>query len=42
MPSQNQIRERITATIVEALKTGGLPPWRSLGPPTPTPDFPAT
>ena len=28
MPSQNEIRQRITSTIVEALKGGGLPPWR--------------
>ena len=28
MPSQNEIRERITNTIVEALKSGKLPPWR--------------
>ena len=28
MATQNQIRERITNTIVEALKSGGLPPWR--------------
>jgi len=28
MPSQNQIRERITNTIVESLKQGGLAPWR--------------
>ena len=28
MPSQNEIRERITHTIIEALTKGGLPPWR--------------
>jgi antirestriction protein ArdC len=28
MPSQNEIRERITNTIIDALKSGGLPPWR--------------
>lgn len=28
MPSQNEIRQRITNTIVQALKSGGLPPWR--------------
>lgn len=28
MPTQNEIRERITSTIVEALKSGKLPPWR--------------
>lgn len=28
MPSQNEIRERITNTIAEALKSGSLPPWR--------------
>ena len=28
MPSQNEIRERITKTIVEALSMGGLAPWR--------------
>lgn len=28
MPTQNEIRSKITETIVEALKSGGLPPWR--------------
>jgi len=28
MPTQNEIRERITHTIIEALEKGGLPPWR--------------
>ncbi|HWB09929.1 MAG TPA: ArdC family protein [Pirellulales bacterium] len=28
MRSQSQIRESVTSRIVEALKTGGLPPWR--------------
>jgi len=28
MPTQNEIREQITHTIVEALEKGGLPPWR--------------
>jgi len=28
MSSQNEIRERITHTIIEALEKGGLPPWR--------------
>jgi antirestriction protein ArdC len=28
MPSQNEIRAKITNTIVEALKSGKLPPWR--------------
>ena len=28
MPSQNEIREKITHTIIEALSKGGLPPWR--------------
>lgn len=28
MPSQNQIRERITNTIIESLKSGNLAPWR--------------
>ena len=28
MPSQNEIRTKITAQIVEALEAGGLPPWR--------------
>ena len=28
MPSQNEIRQRITSTIVESLKSGKLPPWR--------------
>ncbi len=28
MPSQQQIRESITSTIVEALRNGNLPPWR--------------
>jgi antirestriction protein ArdC len=28
MTSQNEIRERITSTIIKALTKGGLPPWR--------------
>ena len=28
MPTQNEIRDRITTTIIEALKGGKLPPWR--------------
>lgn len=28
MPSQNELREQITTTIIGALKSGGLPPWR--------------
>ncbi len=28
MPSQDQIRNQITKQIIEALETGGLPPWR--------------
>ena len=28
MPSQNEIRAKITNTVVEALKSGQLPPWR--------------
>lgn len=28
MPSQAQLRESITHQIIEALKSGGLPPWR--------------
>jgi antirestriction protein ArdC len=28
MQSQNDIRQTITATIIDALKSGGLPPWR--------------
>ncbi len=28
MSSQNEIREKITKTIIEALTKGGLPPWR--------------
>lgn len=28
MPTQNQIRESITNQIIDALKNGGLPPWR--------------
>ena len=28
MPSQQEIRQQITSTIVESLKTGNLPPWR--------------
>ncbi|NLS97542.1 MAG: DUF1738 domain-containing protein [Planctomycetaceae bacterium] len=28
MPSQNEIRQTITSTIVENLKSGTLPPWR--------------
>jgi antirestriction protein ArdC len=40
MPSQNEIRERITATIVEALQSGGLPPWRKPWKPDPNCGFP--
>jgi antirestriction protein ArdC len=29
MPNQNEIRERITKTIIEALESGNLPPWRT-------------
>jgi antirestriction protein ArdC len=28
MPSQNEIREKITQKIIKALENGGLPPWR--------------
>jgi antirestriction protein ArdC len=28
MSTQNEIREKITRTIIEALESGGLPPWR--------------
>ncbi len=28
MATQNEIRERITSTIIQALEKGGLPPWR--------------
>lgn len=28
MPSQSELRQTMTATIVEALEAGGLPPWR--------------
>jgi antirestriction protein ArdC len=28
VPTQNEIRERITAEVVAALEKGGLPPWR--------------
>ena len=28
MATQNEIRERITRTIIEALEKGGLAPWR--------------
>ncbi len=28
MPSQTEIRQRITNQIIEALKSGSLPPWR--------------
>ena len=28
MPNQNEIREKITHTIIEALEKGGLAPWR--------------
>lgn len=27
MPTQNQIRETITNQVIEALKSGDLPPW---------------
>lgn len=26
--NQNEIRQRITDTIIEAVTKGGLPPWR--------------
>jgi len=29
MPSQTEIRIKITAQIIEALEAGGLPPWRT-------------
>ena len=41
MPSQNEIRQRITSTIVEALKSGGLPPWRRPWAADPNAGFPA-
>ena len=41
MPSQNEIRERITKTIVESLKSGGLPPWRRPWAADPNAGFPA-
>jgi antirestriction protein ArdC len=28
MPSQNEIRQRITEQFIEALERGGMPPWR--------------
>jgi antirestriction protein ArdC len=28
MPSTNELRQRITTSIIEALETGNLPPWR--------------
>lgn len=41
MPSQNAIREQITNTIIEALKSGGLPPWRRPWAVDPNAGFPA-
>ena len=41
MPTQNEIRERITSTIVESLKSGGLPPWRRPWAADPNAGFPA-
>jgi antirestriction protein ArdC len=41
MPTQNEIRDRITSTIVEALKSGGLPPWRMPWAADPNAGFPA-
>ncbi len=41
MPTQNEIRDRITNTIVEALKSGGLPPWRRPWAADPNAGFPA-
>ena len=41
MPSQNEIRERITKTIVESLTSGGLPPWRRPWAADPNAGFPA-
>ena len=41
MPSQNEIRERITSTIIDALKSGGLPPWRMPWAADPAAGFPS-
>jgi len=41
MPTQNEIRDRITSTIVEALKSGSLPPWRRPWAADPNAGFPA-
>ncbi len=41
MPSQNEIRERITNTVVESLNSGGLPPWRRPWAADPNAGFPA-
>lgn len=41
MPTQTEIRERITNQIVEVLKNGGLPPWRMPWAADPNCGFPA-
>jgi antirestriction protein ArdC len=41
MPSQQQLRESITAQIVAALEAGGVPPWRRPWRSSPSAGFPA-
>jgi antirestriction protein ArdC len=41
MPSQSELRQRITNQIIEALKSGSLPPWRQPWASSPNAGFPA-
>jgi len=41
MPSQTEIRQRITNQIIEALQSGSLPPWRQPWASSPNAGFPA-
>lgn len=40
MPTQAELRAKITNTIIEALRSGGLPPWRKPWKPDPNCGFP--
>ena len=41
MPSQTELRQQITAQIIDALKSGNLPPWRQPWASSPNAGFPA-
>jgi antirestriction protein ArdC len=41
MPSQTELRQRITNQIIDALKSGNLPPWRQPWASHPNAGFPA-